>query len=418
MRQTWGDDHQCIRVPGHHEAEASQDGLRLLCIRGGGWWTLKENRREAFSRILFRPRILIDVSTIDMTTSVLGMKISMPIMISPPPFRRWLTLKTLSSWATSSVEGIGLDWARIRFFPALRKRHPSHLPCSCQADRSMHDDDGCFDLQVYKNRKVVAQLVKRAEGRVQGHRAHRRHPAPRPPRSRHQEQVRAAAGPHAQELRASTSAPWTRLMIPGWRRTSPAKSTTLSWKDVKWLQSITTMPILVKGVITAEDARLAVHSGAAGIIVSNHGARQLDYVPATISALEEVVTAAQGRIGVPRRRRPPQHRRLQGARPRRLRRLHWAAGGVRAGGGGRAGVRNVLRMMREEEFELTMALGGCTKLSDITREHIFTGATASDARCRGCDQEPTTRRAHRRLDARPGICMLASIHRNATQRTQ
>ena len=94
---------------------------------------------------------------------------------------------------------------------------------------------------------------------------------------------------------------------------------TLSWKDVKWLQTITTMPILVKGVLTAEDsklalclfhqwtklmllhyiaARLAVANGAAGIIVSNHGARQLDYVPATISALEEVVKATRGQIPV------------------------------------------------------------------------------------------------------------------------
>ncbi|XP_024200102.2 (S)-2-hydroxy-acid oxidase GLO1-like [Rosa chinensis] len=61
----------------------------------------------------------------------------------------------------------------------------------------------------------------------------------------------------------------------------------LSWKDVKWLQSITTLPILLKGVITAEDTRLCIQAGAAGIIVSNHGARQLDYVPATIMALEE-----------------------------------------------------------------------------------------------------------------------------------
>ncbi|KAF3548269.1 hypothetical protein DY000_02004203 [Brassica cretica] len=73
---------------------------------------------------------------------------------------------------------------------------------------------------------------------------------------------------------------------------------TLSWKDVQWLQTITKMPILVKGVLTGEDARIAVQAGAAGIIVSNHGARQLDYVPATISALEEVVKATQGRIPV------------------------------------------------------------------------------------------------------------------------
>ncbi|CAL9052523.1 unnamed protein product [Musa banksii] len=61
---------------------------------------------------------------------------------------------------------------------------------------------------------------------------------------------------------------------------------------------ITTMPIFVKGVLTAEDTRLAIQAGAAGITVSNHGARQLDYVPATISALEEVVKASQGRVPV------------------------------------------------------------------------------------------------------------------------
>lgn len=67
---------------------------------------------------------------------------------------------------------------------------------------------------------------------------------------------------------------------------------------MKWLQTITQLPILVKGVLTAKDARLAVQVGAAGIIVSNHGARQLDYVPATIMALEEVVKAAQGCVPV------------------------------------------------------------------------------------------------------------------------
>ncbi|KAI4980158.1 hypothetical protein ZWY2020_020643 [Hordeum vulgare] len=59
-------------------------------------------------------------------------------------------------------------------------------------------------------------------------------------------------------------------------------------KDVEWLKSITSLRILLKGIVTAEDARKAVEAGAAGIIVSNHGARQMDYAPATISALEEV----------------------------------------------------------------------------------------------------------------------------------
>ncbi|KAI4965699.1 hypothetical protein ZWY2020_051091 [Hordeum vulgare] len=324
-------------------------------------WTLKENR-EAFSRILFRPRILIDVSTIDMTTSVLGMKISMPIMISPTAFQKMAhpegeyataraasaagTVMTLSSWATSSVEEVASTGPGIRF----------------------------FQLYVYKNRKVVAQLVKRAE--KAGFKAIALTvDTPRLGRREADIKNRFVLPPgltlkNFEGLDLGTMDQANDSGLASY--VAGQIDRTLSWKDVKWLQSITTMPILVKGVITAEDARLAVHSGAAGIIVSNHGARQLDYVPATISALEEVVTAAQGRIPVY----------LDGGVRRGtdvFKALALGASGVFIGrpvvfalaAEGEAGVRNVLRMMREE-FELTMALGGCTKLSDITREHIFT----------------------------------------------
>ncbi|MFS8019886.1 putative (S)-2-hydroxy-acid oxidase [Helianthus anomalus] len=113
-------------------------------------WTLEENR-NAFSRILFRPRILIDVSKIDMTTTILGFKLSMPIMIAPTAMQKMAhpdgeyataraasaagTIMTLSSWATSSVEEVASTGPGIRF----------------------------FQLYVYKDRNVVAQLVRRAE---------------------------------------------------------------------------------------------------------------------------------------------------------------------------------------------------------------------------------------------------------------
>jgi (S)-2-hydroxy-acid oxidase len=146
----------------------------------------------------------------------------------------------------------------------------------------------------------------------------------------------------------------------------------LSWKDVKWLQTITRLPILVKGVLTAEDTKLALHAGAAGIIVSNHGARQLDYVPATISALEEVVQAASGRVPVF----------LDGGVRRGtdvLKALALGASGVFIGRPvvfslaceGEAGVKKVLQMLRDE-FELAMALAGCTKIKDINRSHVQT----------------------------------------------
>lgn len=72
----------------------------------------------------------------------------------------------------------------------------------------------------------------------------------------------------------------------------------ISWKDVKWLKSITKLPVVVKGILSPEDARIAVQLGCEGVLVSNHGARQLDGVPATIEALKDVVKAVDGRAEV------------------------------------------------------------------------------------------------------------------------
>nr|CAD1819636.1 unnamed protein product [Ananas comosus var. bracteatus] len=323
-------------------------------------WTLKENR-EAFSRILFRPRILIDVSKIDMTTTVLGFKISMPIMIAPTAMQKMAhpdgeyataraasaanTIMTLSSWATSSVEEVASTGPGIRF----------------------------FQLYVYKDRNVVAQLVRRAE-RAGFKAIALTVDTPRLGRREADIKNRFVLPPFLtlknfegldlgkmDESNDSGLASYVAGQI----------DRSLSWKDVKWLQTITSMPILVKGVLTAEDTRLAVQSGAAGIIVSNHGARQLDYVPATISALEEasfshhvlydfVVKAAQGRIPVfSRWRCSSWDRRIQGSSFGSFWRIC------------EAGVRKVLQMLRDE-FELTMALSGCTSLKDITRNHIIT----------------------------------------------
>ncbi|KAG8174041.1 hypothetical protein JTE90_013218 [Oedothorax gibbosus] len=73
---------------------------------------------------------------------------------------------------------------------------------------------------------------------------------------------------------------------------------TLTWKDIQWIQTFTALPIVVKGILTAEDAVLAVEHGASGILVSNHGGRQLDGVPATLDALPEIVQAVKGRAEV------------------------------------------------------------------------------------------------------------------------
>ncbi|BBH01114.1 Aldolase-type TIM barrel family protein [Prunus dulcis] len=322
-------------------------------------WTLKENQ-HAFSRILFRPRVLIDVSKIDLRTTVLGFNISMPIMIAPTAMQKMAhpegeyataraaaaadTIMTLSSWATSSVKEVASTGPGIRF----------------------------FQLYVYKDRSVVTQLVRRAE-RAGFKAIVLTVDTPRLGRREADIKNRFVLPPNL------TLKNYEDLDLGKMDKTNDSGlasyvagqvDQSLSWKDVKWLQTITKLPILVKGVITAEDARLAVQYGAAGIVVSNHGARQLDYVPATIMALEEVVKAAQGRIPVF----------LDGGVRRGtdvFKALALGASGIgrpvvfSLAADGEAGVRKVLQMLHDE-FELTMALSGCRSLKEITRDHVVT----------------------------------------------
>ncbi|KAK4858731.1 hypothetical protein QYF36_021153 [Acer negundo] len=324
-------------------------------------WTLQENR-NAFSRILFRPRILIDVSKIDMATTVLGFKISMPIMIAPTAMQKMAhpdgeyataraasaagTIMTLSSWSTSSVEEVASTGPGIRF----------------------------FQLYVYKDRHVVAQLVRRAE-RAGFKAIALTVDTPRLGRREADIKNRFVLPPNLnlKNFEGLDIGSMDKANDSGLASYVAGQiDRSLSWKDVKWLQTITSLPILVKGVITAEDTRIAIQNGAAGIIVSNHGARQLDYVPATIMALEEVVKAAQGRVPVF----------LDGGVRRGtdvFKALALGASGIFIGrpvvfslaAEGEAGVRKVLEMLRDE-FELTMALSGCRSLKEITRDHIKT----------------------------------------------
>ncbi|XP_073024320.1 glycolate oxidase 1-like isoform X2 [Primulina eburnea] len=325
-------------------------------------WTLQENR-NAFSKIMFRPRILVDVSKIDITTSILGFKISSPVMIAPTAMQKMAhpegelataraassagTIMTLSSWATSSIEEVASTApAGIRF----------------------------FQLFVSKDRSIVTQLVKRAE--KAGYKAIAL-TVDTPRLGRREADIKNRfILPDNLTLKNYES-----LNLGAIDRTNDSGlasfiadqfDPSLSWEDVKWLQTITDLPILLKGVLTAEDAFLAIQAGAAGIIVSNHGARQLDYVPATIMALEEVVRAAQGKVPVF----------LDGGIRRGtdvFKALALGASGVFIGRpvlyalavDGEAGVRKVLQMLHDE-FELTMALSGCRSIEEITRRHIQT----------------------------------------------
>eukprot|EP00271_Cylindrocystis_brebissonii_P013184 TRINITY_DN32815_c0_g1_i1.p1 TRINITY_DN32815_c0_g1~~TRINITY_DN32815_c0_g1_i1.p1 ORF type:complete len:373 (+),score=99.13 TRINITY_DN32815_c0_g1_i1:129-1247(+) len=326
-------------------------------------WTLQENRK-AFERILFRPRILIDVTKVDMSTSILGYRLSMPIMLAPTAMQRMAhpegelataraaasfnTAMVLSSWATSSVEEVSSVGPGLRF----------------------------FQLYVYKDRNVVRQLVQRAERA--GFKAIAL-TVDTPRLGRREADIKnrfvLPAGLTLKNFEGLDMGKMDAAADSGLAAYVAGQiDRSLSWKDVQWLQSITTMPIFVKGVLTGEDAKLAVKYGADGIIVSNHGARQLDYVPATISCLEEVVHAVEGRVPVF----------LDGGVRRGtdvLKALALGAKGVFVGRpvlwglatAGEAGVKKVLQMLHDE-LELAMALAGCTKVADIQRHHVQTEA--------------------------------------------
>jgi 4-hydroxymandelate oxidase len=145
---------------------------------------------------------------------------------------------------------------------------------------------------------------------------------------------------------------------------------TLSWGAVEWLRSQTRLPILVKGILTEEDASLAIHAGVSGVIVSNHGGRQLDGAPASIVALPEVVEAVAGRAevlmdGGIRRGTDVLKALALGARAACIGRPYlWALAA-----NGEEGVRDLLRILREE-LSLAMALAGRPTIASIDRSLV------------------------------------------------
>jgi 4-hydroxymandelate oxidase len=151
--------------------------------------------------------------------------------------------------------------------------------------------------------------------------------------------------------------------------------TTLTWRDLEWLREQCTLPLVVKGIMTAEDALLAAEHGATAVVVSNHGGRQLDGVAASLDALPEVVDAVGERLEVY----------LDGGIRRGTDVLEALALGARAtlagravlwglAAGGEEGVRLVLELLRDE-IERGLVLLGCASPADVSRGHVAPAAT-------------------------------------------
>jgi 4-hydroxymandelate oxidase len=158
-------------------------------------------------------------------------------------------------------------------------------------------------------------------------------------------------------------------------------SADLSWESVDWLRKITTLPIVVKGILHPADASIAVNHGVDAIIVSNHGGRQLDSAPATIEQLPEIVDAVRGDApvlldGGIRRGTDIVKALALGARAVAIGRpVIWGLAAA-----GQEGVARVLETLRAE-LDQTLALCGCGSLHDVTRDLVRIYARSAEDRC-------------------------------------
>ena len=321
----------------------------------GDEWTLRENRR-AFDRWIIRPRVLVDVSNIETRTSVLGQEIQVPILVAPTAFQRM-----------AHADG---ELATARACKALDTTMVlstiSTVPLEAVAGTGVR---GWFQLYVLKDRDLTAELIKRAHAAGYGA-VVLTVDTPILGRRLRDERNRFALPPgiglanlEGMGLPDSTGSGLFSFFLD-------RHDASLTWDDVAWLKSLSPLPIVLKGIVTAEDAGLAVQAGVDGIVVSNHGGRQLDGAPASLDALPEVVDAAGGRIeilmdGGIRRGSDVFKALALGARAVLVGRP--ALWGLTVDG--EDGVRQVLEILRDD-LVLTMALAGKARVQDIDRSAV------------------------------------------------
>ncbi|KAK0172704.1 hypothetical protein PV328_005989 [Microctonus aethiopoides] len=323
--------------------------------------TLKWNR-EAFRKYKIRPRVLTDVSKRDISTVILGEKISMPLGIAPTAMQRMAHPDGECANARAA-EAVGTIFIQSTISTCSVEEIAKAAPNAIK----------WFQLYVYYDRDITLDLIKRIEHA--GFKAI----------------VLTVDTPIFGVRRADVR---NKFVLPSHlklanfngnlsTKINNAKAgsglneyvtnlfdDSLSWQDIDWLISITQLPIIVKGILTAEDALLAADKGVKAIIVSNHGARQIDGTPATIDVLPEIVKVVGGRVEI------------------------YLDGGIRQGTdvfkalalgakmvfigrpmiwglaqGGEKGAKAVLELMKKD-IDQTFALTGCRSVADVTRNMV------------------------------------------------
>ena len=319
--------------------------------------TLRDNV-DAFRRWRLRPRMLVDVSEASIDTTVLGTPVSMPLLVAPTAFQRMChpegepataraaaaagTVMTLSTIATTSPADVAAAapgaprWFQLYWFK-------DEGVTRALVDQAIESDFKAIVLTI----DAPGTLGRRERDLRTGFTVVEPIPA-----------FAAATG----RPTGATPAEVFSLIESG-----------LTWRDLERLRGIADLPLIIKGLLTREDARLAADAGVDGIVVSNHGGRQLDTALAGIDALPEVVDEVGAELevfvdGGVRRGSDVVKALALGARAAMIGRpVLW---GLAAGG--EQGVTDVLEMFRRE-ITLAMQLAGCAGCASVTREHVQQG---------------------------------------------
>ncbi|PIL33515.1 hypothetical protein GSI_04138 [Ganoderma sinense ZZ0214-1] len=317
----------------------------------------------AYQRVWFRPRILRDVSTVDWSTTILGQKSSLPVYISATALGKLghpegeLTL-TRAAAKTGVIQMIA-TLASCAFDDILDAAAPGQT----------------FFLQLYVNRdrEITRKYVQHAEARgVKG--LFITVDAPQLGRREKDMRMKVVDEDAGAEVQKGHEVKKDQGVA---RAISSFIDPSLSWKDIPWFRSITKMPIILKGIGSAEDAVLAYEAGVQGIVLSNHGGRQLDTARSGIEVLVEVVSALRLRGYWPD---PRFEIYVDGGVRRASDVLKAIALGATAVGVGRPflyafcaygqeGVEKAIQIFRDE-FEMNMRLLGAKAIKDIVPEMV------------------------------------------------
>lgn len=319
---------------------------------GAGDGVTRDDNVAAFKKIRLRPRYLRDVSEVDTRTTILGEVVSAPIGISPTGFH-------CLAWPDGEMSTARAAQASDTCYITSTYASCSLEDIVTTAPRGLR----WFQLYVQPERELNRRLIHRVESL--GFKAlvitvdvptlgNRRH------------DIRNQLDLKSNLLLKDLQAPKETHSMPNLKM-SPIDAS-ICWEDLAWFRSLTQLPIILKGVLTREDAELALKHHVQGIIVSNHGGRQLDETLASIDALPEVVAAVKGKLEV------------------------YVDGGVRSGNDvlkalalgakcvfvgrpvlwglackGEHGVRDVLDILKSE-FRTSMALTGCRSVAEVSQD--------------------------------------------------